>query len=775
MYNAGVDVAQSGGFVGRWVTHGHVCVSSPHNSSRGGRDKMPCTGYQMMKRNRFIIGMSSNRVTRRSANGGHQMLARSNNQSISNKWPPALQLVARRRQSSSCQDATLYLSKQSTVVKAAATAAMGSDESPRMSLKDLQDLIGEDWWLFAACFLANIVSVIAYVLVAPSLGHVIDVISTKGSTYVCLAKAVGALGLAYLLSNAALAAQVSLAMAAGERLASHIRSRLFSSLMFRDTYNNSNYYDNDEELGDASAAAAVSAVKTTSNHTSNDTNKSIDVEIATNDGSAWSGKTLSTGTLISWLGNDVEILQTTVTKLLGAKGIRAALETVGIICVLLWLNWLLALTLLVSAPVLTPLVLSAASRIRHCSEKVQEATSQASSVANEIIENQKIVKVNQAEESQQNRFFRLVDRQSSLSHKLIGISALLDISGRLRNVICVLITVGLGAHLALMNQVSVGTCYSFFIYSFGFSFALSNLTQSFGEISKVIGTMKHVSKLLKTCEQEANSPSDSKDNDVFSSFSQNNAKIRNFKIEFRNVSFTHPDGWSMDSISFVMHPHTTTALVGPSGGGKSTLAALLLGVYRPTSGEMLVDGVPLSQIDPKWWKSQIGMVEQQPGLLVGKVADIVSYGNNNASKDDVLRVLEQTQAYEFVQNLPDGIDTLVGGDGVGISGGQAQRLALARALLRKPSVLILDEATSALDVHTESAVTSEYLALGDESPNVLVIAHRLSTVRNADTIVVIVDGRVEEMGSHNDLLIRHPNGVYAKLVSASSSSSSALA
>jgi ABC-type multidrug transport system fused ATPase/permease subunit len=169
------------------------------------------------------------------------------------------------------------------------------------------------------------------------------------------------------------------------------------------------------------------------------------------------------------------------------------------------------------------------------------------------------------------------------------------------------------------------------------------------------------------------------------------------------------------------------------------------------------------------------MVEQQPGLLVGKVADIVSYGNNNASKDDVLRVLEQTQAYEFVQNLPDGIDTLVGGDGVGISGGQAQRLALARALLRKPSVLILDEATSALDVHTESAVTSKYLALGDESPNVLVIAHRLSTVRNADTIVVIVDGRVEEMGSHNDLLIRHPNGVYAKLVSASSSSSSALA
>jgi len=673
---------------------------------------------------------------------------------------------ARRRQMSSFRNVAFSL-KHSAVVHAAATAAMGAqDESSRMSLEDLQDLIGNDWWLFAACFLANIVSVISYVLVAPSLGHVIDVISAKGSTYACLAKAVGGLGFAYLLSNAALAAQVSLAMAAGERLASHVRSRLFSSLMFRDTYN-TNYYSNDAKADDKIGSSSSSS------NNNKDNNKSIDVEIGNGQdgGDSLDGKALSTGTLISWLGNDVEILQTTVTKLLGAKGIRAALETVGIICVLLWLNWLLALTLLVSAPVLTPLVLSAAKRIRNCSEKVQESTSQASSVATEIIENQKIIKVNQAEESQQERFFRLVDLQSRLSQKLIGISALLDISGRLRNVICVLITVGLGAHLALMNQVSVGTCYSFFIYSFGFSFALSNVTQSLGEISKVIGTMKHVSKLLRKCEEEASfAPSQGK------SLSPFDSTIRDFKIEFRNVSFTHPDGWSMNSINFVMHPHTTTALVGPSGGGKSTLAALLLGVYRPTSGEILVDNVPLSQIDQRWWKSQIGMVEQQPGLLVGKVSDIVSYGSKDASRDDILRVLDQTQAEDFVKNLPNGMDTLVGGDGVGISGGQAQRLALARALLRRPSVLILDEATSALDVHTESAVASKYSAPGDDesSPNVLVIAHRLSTVRNADNIVVIVDGKVEEMGSHEDLLSSHPNGVYATYLSGSAPDYSSL-
>ena len=178
-------------------------------------------------------------------------------------------------------------------------------------------------------------------------------------------------------------------------------------------------------------------------------------------------------------------LQRQVTKLLGARGIRSGLETIAIIGVLLYLNWVLALMLLISAPVLTPLVLSAAKTIKVLSEDVQETVGNAAAAAVEIIENQKVIKANQGEATQVARYDHLIEAQSASNTKLIVFQSLLDVSGRLRNVFCVLLTVGLGAHLALMKQVTVGTCYSFFIYGFGFAFALSNVAQSVGEISKV--------------------------------------------------------------------------------------------------------------------------------------------------------------------------------------------------------------------------------------------------------------------------------------------------
>ena len=590
-------------------------------------------------------------------------------------------------------------STTTTAAAAAAAAAVQQYEDEHgqqqdvLSYRDMYDVLmpeQEDRRLLMLCVGVNILSVVSYVVVAPCLGRVIDVISAPQSTYVSLAKAVGALALAYIASNTTLAAQVQLASSVGERLATRVKGRLFSAMMMQPYSPYSN---------------------------------------------------ISSGTMISWLGNDVQVLQTTVTKLLGARGIRSGLETVGIICVLLWLNWLLAIILLVSAPILTPLVLSAAKKIKILSEDVQEALSRTSSAGVEILENQKIIRVNQSEDSQIRRYTACVDEQSTKNTTLIAFQALLDVSGRLRNVFCVLLTVGLGAHLALMNQVTVGTCYSFFIYGFGFAFALSNVAQSVGEVSKVLGACTNVAASLLSFSQKVEETNDKVlfDDDV--------------DIEFRNVCFRHPDGWTMEGMNFTIPAHSTTALVGPSGGGKSTIASLLLGFHTPDSGEIYINGIPLSSIDKAAWRRMIGMVEQRPGLLVGRVRDIVSYGNQGMSETEIIEALEQTQSLSFVEGLPDGMDTEIFNGKMGLSGGQSQRLALARALARRPKLLILDEATSALDVDTETKITGGLEFLGHH-PTTLVIAHRLSTIRRADSIIVVQDGRIVAQGTHEELVMR---------------------
>lgn len=574
----------------------------------------------------------------------------------------------------------------------------------------------EDRNMLTLCLCINILSVVSYVVVAPCLGRVIDVISAPQSTYSALAKSVGALALAYIASNATLAAQVQLASSVGERLATRVKSRLFSAMMKRPY-------------------------------------------------SPYS--TLSSGTMLSWLGNDIQVLQTTVTKLLGARGIRSGLETVGIICVLLWLNWLLAVILLVSAPILTPLVLSAAKKIAVLSQDVQDAQARTSSAGVEILENQKIIKVNQAEDSQIQRYRDCVDSQSAKNTTLIVFQALLDVSGRLRNVFCVLLTVGLGAHLALMNQVTVGTCYSFFIYGFGFAFALSNVAQSIGEVSKVMGACRNVVASLHEAMDGIQPPCDDSTS-IDSTAAILDQERAATCIEFRDVCFRHPDGWTMEGMSFTMPAHTTTALVGPSGGGKSTIASLLLGFYTPDSGDIYVNGVALfgnimkDAHSKAAWRRMIGMVEQRPGLLVGRVRDIVSYGNKDMSDADIIDALQQTQSLDFVQGLPKGIDTEVFNGNIGLSGGQSQRLALARALARKPSLLILDEATSALDVDTETKITGLFSSTSSpKQPTTLVIAHRLSTIRNADNILVVKDGKIVEQGTHDELF--SGQGIYARL------------
>ncbi|RZC49971.1 hypothetical protein C5167_018397 [Papaver somniferum] len=237
-------------------------------------------------------------------------------------------------------------------------------------------------------------------------------------------------------------------------------------------------------------------------------------------------------------------------------------------------------------------------------------------------------------------------------------------------------------------------------------------------------------------------------------------------IEFRDVCFsypTRPDEKIFNGFSLCIPSGKTFALVGQSGSGKSTVISLLERFYDPQDGEILIDGINLKEFQLLWVRGKIGLVSQEPVLFTSSIKDNISYGKENATLEEIRVATELANAAQFIQNLPQGLDTLVGENGTQLSGGQKQRIAIARAILKDPRILLLDEATSALDTESERIV-QEALDKVMVDRTTVIVAHRLSTVKNADTIVVIHQGNIVEKGSHLELL-NDPDGAYCQLIS----------
>ncbi|GAB2481197.1 ABC transporter ATP-binding protein [Alkalibacterium psychrotolerans] len=450
----------------------------------------------------------------------------------------------------------------------------------------------------------------------------------------------------------------------------------------------------------------------------------------------------ASGEVVSRITNDTTIVQNLISSFF-PQFINGILSLTGIFIILVLMDWQMTVVMLTAVPLALILTRPLGRRIAKVSREMQDETAVFSGKIQQTIAEVRLMKSSTAETFEQVKGNKDIDNLYRIGLKEAKYMAIIGPLIYTLMMGVMVFVIGYGGVRVAQGQMTTGELVAFLLYLFQIIFPVVTFMNFFMQMQKAAGATERISAILE--EEEEITAGEAVD-------------LSHLPIVFDAVSFSYEDEKEViHSVSFTAEPGQKIAFAGPSGGGKSTVFALLERFYIPESGEIRAGSFPVQSIDLKSWRSQIGYVSQENAMMSGTIRTNLCYGLEDADKipdERLWQVLEMAYAKEFVKELPDQLEETIGERGLKLSGGQRQRINIARAFLRDPKILMMDEATASLDSQSEQYV-SQALDKLMNGRTTFVIAHRFSTIVDADTIIFIENGRVTGKGKHQELMAQH--------------------